>query len=181
MEHLFKSNISVDDKDMTDEHVQKQQSVASADRKGDQKQGKKPDVMFMECSEKKFYKLILVESSCIVCTKIKEENDSVKLWREMNNEFHMEKFQSEDEVVYKICEKNMNRFIEKETCMGIFAEDKQLENVFIQWVSQCDDRRRVYTDAFIFTYDIAMKKKKMDQVNQLAKKWSFLLLSSDIC
>ncbi|EXX65657.1 hypothetical protein RirG_005300 [Rhizophagus irregularis DAOM 197198w] len=65
--------------------------------------------------------------------------------------------------------------------MGIFAEDKQLENVFIQWVSQCDDRRRVYTDAFIFTYDIAMKKKKMDQVNQLAKKWSFLLLSSDIC
>ncbi|UZO02481.1 uncharacterized protein OCT59_020961 [Rhizophagus irregularis] len=76
-----------------------QQSVASADRKGDQKQGKKPDVMFMECSEKKFYKLILVESSCIVCTKIKEENDSVKLWREMNNEFHMEKFQSEDEVL----------------------------------------------------------------------------------
>ncbi|PKY54066.1 hypothetical protein RhiirA4_426511 [Rhizophagus irregularis] len=74
-----------------------QQSVASADRKGDQKQGKKPDVMFMECSEKKFYKLILVESSCIVCTKIKEENDNVKLWREMNNEFHMEKFQSEDE------------------------------------------------------------------------------------
>ncbi|EXX65656.1 hypothetical protein RirG_131190 [Rhizophagus irregularis DAOM 197198w] len=54
--------------------------------------------MFMECSEKKFYKLILVESSCIVCTKIKEENDSVKLWREMNNEFHMEKFQSEDEI-----------------------------------------------------------------------------------
>ncbi|PKY25185.1 hypothetical protein RhiirB3_388566 [Rhizophagus irregularis] len=91
-----------------------QQSVASADRKGDQKQGKKPDVMFMECSEKKFHKLILVESSCIVCTKIKEENDSVKLWREMNNKFHMEKFQSEDEIlimVHRTIHKKGNRSV----------------------------------------------------------------------
>ena len=61
------------------------QSVASADRKGDGKQGKRPDVMFMEGSEKKLYELIFVKSSHIACTRIKEENNNVKLWREMND------------------------------------------------------------------------------------------------
>ncbi len=41
--------------------------------------------MFMEGSEKKLYELIFVESSRIACTRIKEENDNVKLWREMND------------------------------------------------------------------------------------------------
>jgi hypothetical protein len=61
------------------------QSIASADRRGKRKQGKRPDVMFIEGGAEKFYELIFVESSRIVCTKTKEEDDSVKLWREMND------------------------------------------------------------------------------------------------
>ncbi|RIA94188.1 hypothetical protein C1645_818478 [Glomus cerebriforme] len=60
-------------------------TVASADRKGVRKLGKRPDVMFMIESKKKLYELMFVESSRIVCTKIKEEDDNVKLWREMND------------------------------------------------------------------------------------------------
>lgn len=33
-------------------------------------------------------------------------------------------------VIYKIHEKNASRYIEKETCMGLFSEDTQLESVF---------------------------------------------------
>nr|CAG8666555.1 11083_t:CDS:2 [Entrophospora candida] len=61
------------------------QSLASADRMGDGKQGKHPDVMFTEMCDGKLYELMFVECSHLVCTKKKKENDKVKLWREMND------------------------------------------------------------------------------------------------
>ncbi|CAG8560164.1 29693_t:CDS:1, partial [Racocetra persica] len=58
----------------------------SANRKEDRKQDKRSDIMFIKECEEKLYKLIFVKSSHIVCTKIKEENDNAKLWREINDE-----------------------------------------------------------------------------------------------
>ncbi|CAJ0825920.1 6243_t:CDS:2 [Entrophospora sp. SA101] len=61
------------------------QSVASADRMDERKQGKRPDVMFMTASKEKLYELMFVECSRIICNDDKKENDKVKLWREMND------------------------------------------------------------------------------------------------
>ena len=44
--------------------------------------GKKPDVMVMAKYGGKIFELAYVESSRILCTKSKREDDSVKLWRE---------------------------------------------------------------------------------------------------
>ncbi|CAG8556483.1 9652_t:CDS:2 [Acaulospora morrowiae] len=44
--------------------------------------GKKPDVMLMEKCGGKIFELAYVESSRVVCTNSKKENDSIKLWRE---------------------------------------------------------------------------------------------------
>ncbi|CAB4392723.1 unnamed protein product [Rhizophagus irregularis] len=66
-------------------------------------------------------------------------------------------------VIYKIHEKNASRYIEKETCMGLFSEDTQLESVFTQWWAQCDNRRRICTDAYLFAYDVVAKKQSGDE------------------
>ncbi|RIA84998.1 hypothetical protein C1645_741909 [Glomus cerebriforme] len=63
-----------------------------------QKQGKRSDVMFMEGSEEKLYE---VESSRIVFTRIKKENDNVKLWREMNDGMAL---------IHKGCKPDKNEF-----------------------------------------------------------------------
>jgi hypothetical protein len=57
--------------------------MASADRRG--KQGKRPDVMYIIEREEKLYELIFTESSRLICIDSKEENDKIKLWREMND------------------------------------------------------------------------------------------------
>ncbi|CAB4381326.1 unnamed protein product [Rhizophagus irregularis] len=44
--------------------------------------GKKPDVMLMEKCGGKIFEIAYVESSRIVCTNSKKDDDSVKLWRE---------------------------------------------------------------------------------------------------
>jgi hypothetical protein len=57
--------------------------MASADRRG--KQGKQSDVMYIIEREEKLYELIFTESSRLICIDSKEENDKIKLWREMND------------------------------------------------------------------------------------------------
>ncbi|RHZ76282.1 hypothetical protein Glove_199g104 [Diversispora epigaea] len=61
------------------------QSVASADRKGDGRVGRWPDIMFISKEDDKFYKLMYAECSRIICTKQKEEDDDIKLWCECND------------------------------------------------------------------------------------------------
>ena len=41
--------------------------------------------MFIEMIEKKLYELIFVESSHLVCSESKKDDDKIKLWREMND------------------------------------------------------------------------------------------------
>ncbi|RHZ45686.1 hypothetical protein Glove_661g55 [Diversispora epigaea] len=61
------------------------QSSASADRKGDGRLGRRPDIMFvMKCGEKN-YELLYAECSRLTCTTRKKKNNGVKLWRETND------------------------------------------------------------------------------------------------
>ncbi|CAB5180530.1 unnamed protein product [Rhizophagus irregularis] len=53
-------------------------------RKNYKKQGKRPDIMFMEKKDKLF-ELMFVECSRLICSNDKEEKDKIKLWREMND------------------------------------------------------------------------------------------------
>ncbi|RHZ69711.1 hypothetical protein Glove_280g68 [Diversispora epigaea] len=61
------------------------QSVASADRRGDGRVGRRPDIMFISKEDDKFYELMYAECSRVICTKQKEEDDDIKLWRECND------------------------------------------------------------------------------------------------
>ncbi|KAF0488013.1 hypothetical protein F8M41_022438 [Gigaspora margarita] len=67
------------------ERSSERQSVASADRRGDEKTGRRPDIMFVCMEDGKFYELMYTECSKITCTKRKEKDDDVKLWRESND------------------------------------------------------------------------------------------------
>ncbi|CAJ0846420.1 10899_t:CDS:2, partial [Entrophospora sp. SA101] len=58
------------------------QSLASADRRGNGKVGRRPDIMFVSKEDDKFYELMYTESSTVICTKQKEEEDDIKLWGE---------------------------------------------------------------------------------------------------
>ncbi|RHZ82622.1 hypothetical protein Glove_107g5 [Diversispora epigaea] len=82
-------------------HNAKRQSLASADRKGKGKQGKRPDVMFMEKHREKLYELMFVECSRLICTERKKNDDKVKLWREMNDGMYW---------VHKSCRPSKNEF-----------------------------------------------------------------------
>ncbi|RHZ55602.1 hypothetical protein Glove_413g26 [Diversispora epigaea] len=77
------------------------QSLASADRRGKGKQGKRPDVMFMEKHRKKLYELMFVECSRIICTERKKDDDEMKLWREMNDGLY---------YVHRSCRPDKNEF-----------------------------------------------------------------------
>ncbi|KAG9304107.1 hypothetical protein G9A89_006017 [Geosiphon pyriformis] len=59
------------------------QSVASKDRRGER--GKRLDMMFIVKHEDKIYELMFAECSRIFCNGTKEEDDKVKLWRELND------------------------------------------------------------------------------------------------
>ncbi|CAG8786289.1 32273_t:CDS:10, partial [Gigaspora margarita] len=59
-------------------------ALFAADRNGDEKTGRRPDIMFVCMEDGKFYELMYVECSRITCTKQKEDDD-VKLWRESND------------------------------------------------------------------------------------------------
>ena len=62
------------------------QSLASADRKKiDKRMGRRPDIMLISKESDKFYELMYAECSRIICTIQKEEDDSMKLWRETND------------------------------------------------------------------------------------------------
>ncbi|CAG8616724.1 13937_t:CDS:2 [Ambispora leptoticha] len=58
-------------------------TVASKDRRGER--GKRPDIMFIARHEERIYELIFAECSRIVCSDEKEDDDRVKLWRELND------------------------------------------------------------------------------------------------
>ena len=55
------------------------QSVASADRRGDGRVGRRPDIMFISKEDDKYYELMYAKCSRIICTKQKEEDDDIKL------------------------------------------------------------------------------------------------------
>ncbi|RHZ78049.1 hypothetical protein Glove_168g83 [Diversispora epigaea] len=61
------------------------QSIASADRRGDRRVGRRPDIMFISKEDDKYYELMYTECSRIICTKQKEKDDDIKLWRECND------------------------------------------------------------------------------------------------
>ncbi|CAG8656147.1 3309_t:CDS:2, partial [Paraglomus brasilianum] len=61
------------------------QSIASKDRRGVGKTGRRPDIMFEVHREGKVYELLYGECSRIFCTPQKELDDKVKLWREVND------------------------------------------------------------------------------------------------
>ncbi|CAJ0841362.1 12703_t:CDS:2 [Entrophospora sp. SA101] len=61
------------------------QSDASADRRGDGRSGKRPDIMFVMKHSRKNYELLYAECSRLSCTTQKEKDDQVKLWREVND------------------------------------------------------------------------------------------------
>ncbi|RHZ81290.1 hypothetical protein Glove_122g147 [Diversispora epigaea] len=58
------------------------QSIASADRRGDGRVGRRPDIMFISKEDDKYYELMYAECSRIICTKQKEEDDDIKLWQQ---------------------------------------------------------------------------------------------------
>src|SRR5688572_8744398 len=62
------------------------QSIASKARRNagvaEERMEKKPDIMGIMKQEEKILELVYVESSCIICTNSKKEDDAVKLWRE---------------------------------------------------------------------------------------------------
>ncbi|CAG8630731.1 2315_t:CDS:2, partial [Racocetra persica] len=60
-------------------------SNASADRKGNGRFGKRPDIMFVMKRGEKNYELIYTECSRLSCSEKKERDDGVKLWRETND------------------------------------------------------------------------------------------------
>ncbi|CAG8600657.1 9615_t:CDS:2, partial [Diversispora eburnea] len=61
------------------------------------------DIMFISKEDDKYYELMYVECSRIICTKQKEENNDIKLWCKCNDElFWMQKsledFDDSDEI-----------------------------------------------------------------------------------
>ncbi|CAG8814393.1 14517_t:CDS:1, partial [Cetraspora pellucida] len=58
------------------------QSLASKDRRGER--GKCPDIMFIAKHMDRIYELVFSECLRIVCNDTKEDDDRVKLWRELN-------------------------------------------------------------------------------------------------
>lgn len=61
------------------------QSIASKDRRGEDKMGRRPDIMFEVLHEGKVYELMYGECSRIFCIPKKELDDRTKLWRETND------------------------------------------------------------------------------------------------
>ncbi|RHZ71243.1 hypothetical protein Glove_261g89 [Diversispora epigaea] len=62
-----------------------QQSIASANRRGDGKVERRPDIMFINKEDDKYYELMYAKCFRIICTKQKEEDDDIKLWRKCND------------------------------------------------------------------------------------------------
>ncbi|CAG8663898.1 4999_t:CDS:2, partial [Dentiscutata heterogama] len=77
------------------------QSQASADRKGGENKGKRPDIMLIEEYDGKLYELIFAECSRLICPKRKEDDDKIKLWREMNDGLYW---------TYSGCRPDINQF-----------------------------------------------------------------------
>ncbi|RGB22743.1 hypothetical protein C1646_775619 [Rhizophagus diaphanus] len=59
------------------------QSVASKNRRGGK--GKRPDIIFIAKHMDRIYELIFAECSRIICSDVKEDDNRVKLWRELND------------------------------------------------------------------------------------------------
>ena len=57
--------------------------MASKDRRGGK--GKRPDIMFIAKHMDRIYELVFAECSRIICSDVKEDDDKVKLWRELND------------------------------------------------------------------------------------------------
>ena len=61
------------------------QSIASADRKGEGKMGRRPDIMYVIKHKGVFFELMYVECSLLHCSERKKKDDEIKLWRECND------------------------------------------------------------------------------------------------
>ena len=61
------------------------QSIASADRRGDGRSGRRPDIIFVMKDKNKKYELMYSECSRLFCSPQKIEDDYVKPWRETND------------------------------------------------------------------------------------------------
>lgn len=61
------------------------QSIASADRKGEGKMGRRPDIMYVIKHKGVFFELMYVECSRLHCSERKKKDDEIKLWRECND------------------------------------------------------------------------------------------------
>src|SRR4051794_33643475 len=61
------------------------QSSASANRKGDGRSERRPDVMFVMKHNGKNYELLFTECSRLSCTSKKERDDEAKLWHKVND------------------------------------------------------------------------------------------------
>ncbi|CAG8731894.1 15341_t:CDS:2, partial [Acaulospora morrowiae] len=77
------------------------QSDASANRRGDGRSGRRPDVMFFVKHRERNYELLYIECSRLICTKQKEQDDEIKLWREANDEMY---------YVHKRCKPDKDEF-----------------------------------------------------------------------
>ncbi len=63
----------------------KKQSIANADKREEEYFKRQSDIIFVLKHRKYIYELIYTECFCLVCTKHKKRNNSVKLWKEVNN------------------------------------------------------------------------------------------------
>jgi hypothetical protein len=61
------------------------QSVASADRMQEGRQGKRPDFMHIIKLDGKIFELVFGECSRVICNDNKKHEDEIKLWREAND------------------------------------------------------------------------------------------------
>ena len=61
------------------------QSIASADRKGEEKMGRRPDIMYVIKYKGVFFELMYVECLRLHCSNQKKTDDEIKLWRECND------------------------------------------------------------------------------------------------
>nr|CAG8446663.1 4442_t:CDS:2 [Entrophospora candida] len=77
------------------------QSIASTDRRGEGRSGRRPDIIFVMKNKGKKYELMYTECSRLFCTLRKIEDDSVKLWRETNDGMYW---------TYKSCKPEKDEF-----------------------------------------------------------------------
>ncbi len=68
--------------------MSEKQSVTSADRKGEENSGRRPDIMFIGKYWERIFELIYIECFRLICSLQKKINDEIKLWQESNDDMY---------------------------------------------------------------------------------------------